>query len=348
MRSLIQHFPAEHVSDVFHQYRVQCTASVVETVSLKTEKSLRDRQFRARQQQQIPEPSRPLGGERRAKKADSAGTKLKTLLGGEEPQFQIFDCDNCGETYRTMNCKAKCRLCKSKGLDDDHIQFHCPKVTNAVDKKKLQLPRPAAGSPTRSVKSATSGSKKTAGSIISAITQDDESYMEEDSEVNDYPLYVDTCASDIYTPLASNLDADSSHIHTKVTDRLKVEQADGTKLVSSGIAKLAGAPAYVMPDMSDTFLGANVVCKLGNLMLVDDKRILCVSSNESTRAALKAFYDFIRQNKDHIKFTDNGCYRVLRSKISTLTNKKSIAKLISRYETVQFTDLYHFVRFWHV
>jgi len=92
------------------------------------------------------------------------------------------------------------------------------------------------------------------------------------------------------------------------------------------------------------------VCKLGNIMLVDDKQILCVSSNESTRAALTAFYDFIRQNKDHIKFTayeDNNCYKVLHSKISTLTNKKSIAKLISRYETVQFTDLYHFVRFWH-
>ena len=81
--------------------------------------------------------------------------------------------------------------------------------------------------------------------------------------------------------------------------RLNVEQADGTKLVSSGIGMLAGAPAYVMPDMSDTLLGANVVCKLGNLMLVDDKRIICVSSNESTRAALKAFYDFIRLYEPH-------------------------------------------------
>ena len=112
-----------------------------------------------------------------------------------------------------MNCKSDCRLCKSKGFDSNHIQFHCPKISNAVEKKKNQLPRRATGSTQRSVKSATSGSKKT-----------------------------------------------------------------------------------------------------------------------------------------DIKFTtyeDNGCYRVLCSKISTLTNKKSIAKLISRYETVQFTDLYHFVRFWH-
>ena len=58
-----------------------------------------------------------------------------------------------------------------------------------------------------------------------------------------------------------------------------MEQADGTKLVSSGIGKLAGAPAYVMPDMSDTLLSANVVCKLSNIMLVDDQKIICVGSD---------------------------------------------------------------------
>ena len=53
-------------------------------------------------------------------------------------------------------------------------------------------------------------------------------------------------------------------------------------------------------------------------MLVDD-----VGSNESTRAVLTSFYDFIRRNKDHIKFTAyevNGSYKVLRSKIKSLTN----------------------------
>ena len=75
--------------------------------------------------------------------------------------------------------------------------------------------------------------------------------------------------------------------------RLNVEQADGTKLVSSGIGKLVGAPAYVMPDMSDTLLGANVVCKLGNIMLLDDQKIICVGSDASTRASLSTFYDFI-------------------------------------------------------
>ena len=156
-----------------------------------------------------------------------------------------------------MICKSDCRLCKSKGLDNNHIQFYCPKISNAAEKKKNQLPRRATESTQRSVKSATSGPKKTAGSVVSAITQDDESYAEEDSEVSDYPVYVDTCASDIYTPLVSDLDSDSSHIHPRVTDQLKVEQADGTKLVSSGIGTLAGAPAYVMPDMSDTLLEAN-------------------------------------------------------------------------------------------
>jgi len=62
LRSLVQHFPVEYISDVFHQFRTHCTASVVEMANLKTEKSLRDRQFRTRQLQQIPEPSRPLGG----------------------------------------------------------------------------------------------------------------------------------------------------------------------------------------------------------------------------------------------------------------------------------------------
>jgi hypothetical protein len=125
LRSLVQHFPVEYISDVFHQFRTHCTASVVEMANLKTEKSLRDRQFRTRQLQQIPEPSRTLGGERRAKKTDSAGAKPKALF---EEVLQIFDCDNCGGTHKSMNCKSKCRLCKSKGLDDDHIQFHCPNI----------------------------------------------------------------------------------------------------------------------------------------------------------------------------------------------------------------------------
>ena len=123
--------------------------------------------------------------------------------------------------------------------------------------------------------------------MVSSLTQDTE-YSEDESEVGDYPVYVDTCASDIYTPLASNLDANSSHIHHRATDQLKVEQADGTKLVSSGLGTLAGAPAFVMPAMSDTLLGANAVCKLGNIMLVDSDKIICVGSDASTRASLSA------------------------------------------------------------
>ena len=45
---------------------------------------------------------------------------------------------------------------------------------------------------------------------------------------------------------------------------------------------LVGAPAYVVPSVSDTLLGANAVCKLGDIML-HDKKILCVRSNESTQ-----------------------------------------------------------------
>ena len=111
---------------------------------------------------------------------------------------------------------------------------------------------------------------------------------------------------------------------------------------------LAGAPAYVMPDMSDTLLGANVVCKLGNIMLVDHEKILCVGSDANTRASVTDFYEYIRRNKHLVKFkVENGCYKVLRGKIRPLNSKKHMAKLISRYETVQSSDLYHFVRFWH-
>ena len=114
LRSLVQHFCVEHVSDVFHQFRVQCTASVVAMVNLKTEKSLRDRQFCARQQQQISELSRPLGGERRAKKTDSAGTKIVALL--EESLLPIFDCENCGGTHKSMNCKSKAAFASPRDL----------------------------------------------------------------------------------------------------------------------------------------------------------------------------------------------------------------------------------------
>ena len=135
--------------------------------------------------------------------------------------------------------------------------------------------------------------------------------------------YVDTCASDIYTPTETHLDADLSRTNSRVTDQLNVEQADGTRLLSSRVRTLAGAPAYVVPSMSDTLLGANEVCKLGIIMLIDDKKIICVRSNESTRAALKAFYNFIQRNKNLVTFTafeDNGCYKVLRSQIQPLNN----------------------------
>ena len=87
------------------------------------------------------------------------------------------------------------------------------------------------------------------------------------------------------------------------------------------------------------------------IMLVDDQKIICVGSDVSTRPSLKAFYDYTRRHKTQVKFTayeDSGCYKVLRSKIKSLHNMQSMAKLISsRYETVQFSNLHHFFRFWH-
>ena len=353
LREKMTHFKVSTIKEVFNVFREYCTPIMVEAANFSfldvrrrrevppTKSSPRDSKFNSSE------------SPRAAKKAGSIQSEIITrnsppALSGDLP---VFDCDNCGGTHKSMNCRSDCRLCKSKGLDSNHVQFHCPKIVNAVERKQSQLPRPVPGSTTRSVKSAASKSRKPVGSVISAITQEDDSFAEEDSEVrHDYPVWVDTCASDVYTPSISDLDPDSLSFHSRVTDRLSVEQADGTKLVSSGIGTLAGAPAYVMPAMSDTLLGANAVCKLGNIMVVCDKKIICVGSDASTRASLSTFYDFIRQNKDIIKFTayeENGCYKVLRSKIKDLNTNRNMAKLISRYETVQFSDLYHFVRFWH-
>ena len=94
---------------------------------------------------------------------------------------------------------------------------------------------------------------------------------------------MDTCPSDVYNPSISDLDPDSLSIHSRVTDRLKVEQADRTKLVSSGVGKLAGAPAYVMPDMSDTLLGANVICDGGALVVSHPGGCLVTGGRVETR-----------------------------------------------------------------
>ena len=48
---------------------------------------------------------------------------------------------------------------------------------------------------------------------------------------------------------------------------------------------LEGAPAYVIPAMADTLLVANANSKLGNIILVDDQKSICVRSDESARAA---------------------------------------------------------------
>ena len=82
LRMLVSHFRVDRVYDVFDQFKLQCMASVVEMVNLKTEESFRDRQFRSRQQQQIPEPSRPLGGERRATENGFSGNQNCCSFGG--------------------------------------------------------------------------------------------------------------------------------------------------------------------------------------------------------------------------------------------------------------------------
>ena len=93
----------------------------------------------------------------------------------------------------------------------------------------------------RSIKSAISRTTIPGASVVSAVTQDAE--YSGNSEVRDYPVWVDTCVSDIYIPTEKHLDADSSRTHSRVTDRLNVQQADGTMLISSGLGTLAGVLA---------------------------------------------------------------------------------------------------------
>ncbi len=349
LREKISHFKKSTIKQVFNVFREYSTPTMVDAANLSFVAARRKKDLP--QINAVPRELRSHSSDslRAAKKAGSIQSVIPPPIPGELP---IFDCNNCGGTHKSMNCRSKCRLCKSKGLDDVHDQYLCPLIPNAKELKQNQQPRGVGSSQPsiRSVKTAASKSRRPSASIISAITQDENDFSEEDSEVRDYPVWVDTCASDIYTPRETDLDSNSSRHHSRDMVQLNVEQADGTKLVSSGIGTFAGAPAYVMPAMSETLLGANVVCKLGNLMLVDHEKIICVGSDASTRASLSTFYEFIRQNKNLVKFTafaDNGCYKVLRSKIRPLNSKKYMAKLISRYETVQFSDLYHFVRFWH-
>ena len=319
LREKISHFKTSTIKQVFDVFREYSSPIMVEAANLSF--------FATRRKKEVPDLKlfpRELNrhsseSSRAAKKAGSLQSEITrnfpSALSGDLP---IFDCENCGGTHKSMNCTRMCKLCKSRGENADHVQYLCPLIPNAKEHKQNQQPRGVVSllSLPRSVKTAASKTRRPAASIVSALTQDTE-YSEDESEVRDYPVFVDTCASDIYTPLASNLDADSSCKHPRVTDQLSVEQADGTKLVSFGISTLAGAPAYVMPAMSDTLLGANIVCKLGNIMLVDDKKIICVGSDANTRAALTDFYEYIRRNKHLVKFTaleDNGCMKSYEAK----------------------------------
>ena len=72
---------------------------------------------------------------------------------------------------------------------------------------------------------------------------------------------------------------------------LRISLVSSTLLTTSGVGTLAGASAYVMPASAETLLGANSI-------LVDDEKIVCIGSDASTRAASKAFYDFIHRNKN--------------------------------------------------
>jgi hypothetical protein len=190
LREKISHFKVSTIKEAFNVFREYCTPIMVEAANF----SFLD----VRRRRETPlirtltRESKSISSEspRAAKKAGSLQSEItknpSPALSGDLP---VFDCDNCGGTHKSMNCKSDCRLCKSKGLDSNHVQFHCPKIVNAVERKQSQLPRPVPGSTTRSVKSAASKSKKPAGSVISAITQEDDSFAEEDSEVrHDYPV----------------------------------------------------------------------------------------------------------------------------------------------------------------
>ena len=82
------------------------------------------------------------------------------------------------------------RICKSKGNNTEHVQYLCPLIPNAKERKQNQQPRGVAPPQpsTRSIKSAVSRALHTGASIVSTLTQDTE-YSEDESEVrHDYPV----------------------------------------------------------------------------------------------------------------------------------------------------------------
>ena len=81
---------------------------------------------------------------RNAKKAGSVPSEDKR--GFDKPpallseEFRIYDCANCCGLHKSINCTKACRLCKESGNDAKHIQYLCPEITNAKERKRDQQP----------------------------------------------------------------------------------------------------------------------------------------------------------------------------------------------------------------
>ena len=183
LRSLVQHFRVEHVSDVFDQFRVQSTASVVEMVT-------EDWEISPRPPISLPATTNnPRAGHWRESAKPRKRTQREPILSlFRGVSFFQFLIAITVEVPTNQWTPSQIAGCASQRVSTIIISNFIARRSPMPSKKKNQLPRRTIVSTQGSVKSSTSGSKKTAGSIGFAITHDDESYTEEDSEVSDYSV----------------------------------------------------------------------------------------------------------------------------------------------------------------
>ena len=75
---------------------------------------------------------------RKAKKTDSIPSKTSSLPLSD---LTVFDCVNFFGTRKTMNCTKPCSLCMSEKKHAVHIEFLCPQISNARERKQTLQPR---------------------------------------------------------------------------------------------------------------------------------------------------------------------------------------------------------------
>ena len=139
LREKISHFKVSNIKEVFNVFREYCTPIMVEATNL----SFLD----TRQKKEVPQIRqfpRQLNhhsseSPHAAKKASSLQSEhariFSPVLSGDLP---IFDRANCEGTHKSMNCTKPCRLYKSKGNNTEHVQYLCPLISNAKERKQNQ------------------------------------------------------------------------------------------------------------------------------------------------------------------------------------------------------------------